>query len=161
VQVRFAKGEQQRQTGERKRDRSGPGSDADHTSVRRRNVRRGREPVQVQRGAPVAVVASALLADALGAHRLSFYLLLAAIVVLAVSTLERYGTLVEVAGAAPDLAVARFQAALGGVALALALLAAAARAPVLGDAAVPPIGLSALIGTLGLLLLQAVARLAK
>lgn len=88
-------------------------------------------------------------------------MLLAAIVVLAVSTLERYGTLVEVAGAAPDLAVARFQAALGGVALALALLAAAARAPVLGDAAVPPIGLSALIGTLGLLLLQAVARLAK
>lgn len=116
---------------------------------------------QVQRGAPVAVVASALLADTLGAHRLSFYLLLAAIVVLAVSTLERYGRIVEVRGSTPELAVARFQAALGGVALALALLAAAARAPFLGDATVPPIGLSALVGTLGLLLLQAVARLAK
>jgi hypothetical protein len=88
-------------------------------------------------------------------------LLLGAIVVLAVATLERYGTLVERAGAGPELAVARFQAALGGVALALALLAAAVRTPMLGDATVPPIGLSALIGTLGLLLLQAVARLAK
>ena len=117
--------------------------------------------MEVQRGAPVAVVAAALLADAFGAHRLSFYLLLAAIVVLAVSTLERYGRIVELTGSASELAVARFQAGLGGVALALALLAAAARAPVLGDAAVPPLGLSALVGALGLLLLQAVARLAK
>jgi hypothetical protein len=115
----------------------------------------------VQRAAPVAVVASVLLADTLGAHRLSFYLLLAAIVALAVATLERYGRLVEHSGPSPELAVARFQAALGGIALALALLAAAARAPVLGDATVPPIGLSALVGTLGLLLLQAAARLAK
>lgn len=115
----------------------------------------------MQRAAPVAVVAASLFADALGAHRLSFYLLLTAIVVLAVATLERYGKVVESPGAAPELAVARFQAGLGVVALALALLAAAARAPVLGEAAVPPIGLSALVGALGLLLLQAVARLAK
>jgi hypothetical protein len=97
----------------------------------------------------------------LGAHRLSFYLLLAAIVVLAIATLERYGQVVDLAGAVPDLTVARFQAALGGVALALALLAAAARAPVLGEATVPPIGLSALVGALGLLLLQGLARLAR
>jgi hypothetical protein len=115
----------------------------------------------VQRGAPVAIVASALFADTIGAHRLSFYLLLAAIVVLAVATLERYGRIVELARATPELTVARFQAGLGGIALALALLAAAARAPFLDDATVPPIGVSALVGTLGLLLLQAVARLAK
>jgi hypothetical protein len=115
----------------------------------------------VQRAAPLAVVAAALAADTLGAHRLAFYLLLAAIVVLAVATLERYGQVVESAGAAATLAVARFQAALGALALALALLAAAVRAPVLGEAAVPPIGLSALVGALGLLLLQGLARLAK
>lgn len=88
-------------------------------------------------------------------------MLLAAIVVLAVATLERYGRIVERGRAAPELTVARFQAALGGIALALALVAAAARAPFLDDATVPPIGLSALVGALGLLLLQAVARLAK
>lgn len=115
----------------------------------------------VQRAAPVAIVASALLADAIGAHRLSFYLLLTAIVLLAVATLERYGRLVERAGGAAELTIARFQAFLGVVALALALVAAAARAPVLGEATVPPISLSALVGALGLLLLQAVARLAK
>lgn len=102
------------------------------------------------------------MADTLGAHRLSFYLLLGAIVVVAVSTLERYGRIVEVGAVATTaVAVARFQAVLGGIALALALVAAAARAPFLGDATVPPIGLSALVGALGVLLLQAVARLAK
>ena len=80
---------------------------------------------------------------------------------LAVATLERYGRLVELAGAAPELVVARFQAGLGAVALALALLAAAARAPMIAESAVPPISTSALVATLGLLMLQAVARLAK
>jgi hypothetical protein len=159
--IRVRNCEQQRQPGDRESDRSSPGGDSDETSVRRRNVRRGREPVEVQRAAPLAVVGAALAADTLGAHRLAFYFLLAAIVVLAVATLERYGHVVESAGAATTLAVARFQAALGALALALALLAAAARAPVLGEAVVPPLGLSALVGALGLLLLQGLARLAK
>lgn len=115
----------------------------------------------MQRRAPVAVVAAALLADAAGAHRLSFYVLLAAIVALAVATLERYGRLVDLAASSSELVVARFQAGVGVLALALALLAAAARAPVVADATVPPIGVSALVGTLGLLLLQALARLAR
>ena len=88
-------------------------------------------------------------------------MLLAAIVALAVATLERYGRVVELARSAPELPVARFQAALGALALALAVLAAAARAPVVADATVPPLGVSALVATLALLLLQAVARLAK
>ena len=125
------------------------------TSARSANL------TSVQRAAPAAVVASALAADAVGAHRLSFYLLLGAIVLLSVATLERYGQLLEFPPAPPQLMVARFQALLGVVALALALVAAAARAPVLGDSAVPPIGLSALVGALGLLTLQAIARLAK
>ena len=115
----------------------------------------------MQRAVPVAFVASALLADTIGAHRVSFYFLLAAIVSLAIATLERYGRLVELGGRAPELAVARFQMCLGGIALALALVAAAARAPVLGEATVPAISISALVGALGLLLLQAAARLAK
>ena len=114
----------------------------------------------MQRAVPLALVASALAVDAAGAHDLAFYLLLASIIVLSHATLERYGRLVELPGSAPDLPVVRVQAVLGVVALALAVLAAAVRAPVV-DGSVPALGLSALVASLALLLFQGALRLAK
>lgn len=114
----------------------------------------------VQRALPLAIVTAALLTDAAGAHALAFYLVLGAIVVLAHATLERYGALVDLPGSAPQVGVVRLQAALGVVALGLALLAAAVRAPAL-DGSVPALGFSALVASLGLLAFQGALRLAK
>lgn len=105
----------------------------------------------MQRLAPVALLVAALAADASAAHELAFYLLLAAIVVTAHSALEAYGALVDLPGDAAGLAVARFRVALAAIALALALVAAVVRAPVLANGTVPALGLSAVVGALALL----------
>jgi hypothetical protein len=107
----------------------------------------------------VLVVLAAATVDRLGAHELAFYLLLAAVVVIAHAALEAYGRLVELPGSAPGLAAARLQTALGFCALVLVVVAAAARAPVLGDGSVPPLGLSALVASLVLLATQGAVRL--
>ena len=105
------------------------------------------------------VLLAAAAADRLGAHGLAFYLLLAAVVVTAHAALEAYGRLVELPGRAPELAAARLQTALGFSALVLVVVAAAARAPVLGDGSVPALGLSALVASLALLATQGALRL--
>jgi hypothetical protein len=115
----------------------------------------------MHRVAPVAVLAGALAADSAGGHALAFYLVLAAIALTAHAALDAYGTLVDLPGRAPGLAVARAQAILAVIALALALLAAAVRAPALGEASVPALGLSALVGAFALLLANGVLRLAR
>jgi hypothetical protein len=107
----------------------------------------------------VLVLLAAAAVDRLGAHELAFYLLLAAVVVTAHTALDAYGRLVELPGNAPDLAAARLQAGLGFCALVLVVVAAAVRAPVLGDGSVPPLGLSALVASLLLLATQAAVRL--
>src|SRR5688572_14247352 len=108
---------------------------------------------------PVLLLLAAIGADTLGAEGAAFYLLLGAVVVTAHAALDAYGRLVELPGTAPDLGAARLQAALGFLALVLVVVAAAVRAPVLGDGSVPPLGLSALVASLVLLATQGAVRL--
>jgi hypothetical protein len=109
----------------------------------------------------VLLLLAAVAADRLGGHSVSFYLVLAALVVTAHATLQAYGHLVELAGNSPAIAAARLQAALGVLALVLVVVAAAVRAPTLDGAVVPPIGVSAVVGSVALLLLQAAVRLVE
>jgi hypothetical protein len=106
----------------------------------------------------VVLLVAAIGADALDAHELAFYLLLATVVLTAHAALGAYGRLVELSGTAP-LGVARLHAALGVLALALVLVAAAVRAPLLEAGTVPQLGLSAVIGSLALLVAQTALRL--
>lgn len=115
----------------------------------------------MQRLGPVALLVSALVADGAGSHELAFYLLLGAIVVTAHAALDAYGALVELPGTAPALGVARFRVALAIVGLALALVAAAVRAPVLDAGTVPAVGLSAVVAAVALLMLHGALRVAK
>lgn len=107
------------------------------------------------------VLLAAIFADTLGAHGAAFYLLLGAVVVTAHTTLQAYGRVVELPGNSPLLGAARMQAALGVAALALVVVAAAVRAPALGDGTVPPVGLSSVVASLALLGLQGAVRLAS
>jgi hypothetical protein len=107
----------------------------------------------------VLVLLAAAAVDRLGAHELAFYLLLAAVVVTAHAALDAYGRLVELPGRAPELGAMRLQAGLGFCALVLVVVAAAVRAPVLGDGSVPALGLSALVASLLLLATQGAVRL--
>ncbi len=107
----------------------------------------------------VLVLLAAVAADRLGAHGLAFYVLLAAVVVTAHAALEAYGRLVKLSGKAPELGAARFQAALALSALVLVVVAAAVRAPALGDGSVPALGLTALVASLALLATQRAVRL--
>lgn len=102
---------------------------------------------------------AAIVADAAAAHGVAFYLLLGAVVATAHAALTVYGKLVDLPGSAPQIAAARFQTILGACALALVVVAAAVRAPALGET-VPAVGLSAIVASLALLGLQAVVRLA-
>lgn len=97
---------------------------------------------------------AAFAGDALGLHGIAFYLLLGAVVTTAHAALQAYGRLVELPGSARGLGSARAEAALGILALALVVVAAAARAPAVADGTVPPVGLSALVASLALLLAQ-------
>ena len=108
----------------------------------------------------VLLLLAAIGADAVAAHDVAFYLLLAAVVTTAHAALEAYGRLVELPGRASGIGLTRAQATLAVLALTLVLVAAAARAPVVAEGAVPPVGLSALVGSLVLLVLHGALRLA-
>jgi hypothetical protein len=149
--------EQQRQPGERQRDGERPDDGADSASLRGRTVRSEGEPWCVA----VLLLLAAVAADRLGGPSVSFYLVLAALVVTAHAALQAYGHLVELPGNSPALAAARLQAALGVLALVLVVVAAAVRAPTLDGAVVPPVGVSAVVASVALLLLQAAVRLVE
>src|SRR5215210_9410939 len=100
-----------------------------------------------------------LAAVAADAHAVAFYLLLGGVAVTAHAALAAYGRLIDLPGSAPELTAARLQAVLGACALALVLVAAAVRAPAVGDGAVPALGLSALVASLVLLALEGAVRL--
>ena len=155
VQPRIA--EQERQPGQRERNGERPDNGADSASLRGRTVRSQREPGCVA----VLLLLAAIAADTLGGHSLSFYLVLGAVVVTAHAALEAYGRLVELPGNSPALGAARLQTGLGVVALALVVVAAAVRAPTLDGAVVPPVGVSAVVASVALLLLQGAVRLAQ
>lgn len=98
---------------------------------------------------PAGLVLATALVDAVGAHGLAYYLLLAAVVATAIAALESFGTLVELSGS-DGLRLARWEAACLGCALALALVAAAVRS----GSSVPPVGTSALLACLAVFALQ-------
>jgi len=102
---------------------------------------------------------AAVGADAAALHELSFYLLLAAVVTTSHAALAAYGRLVELPGSAPELSAARLQTVLGACSLVLVVVAAAVRAPVLGEG-VPAVGVSAVVASFALLALQGAMRLA-
>jgi hypothetical protein len=157
VDVQPGIAEQQRQPGERQRDGGRPNDGADSASLRGRTVRSEVEPWCVA----VLLLLAAVAADTLGGHSISFYLVLAALVVTAHAALQAYGHLVELPGNSPALAAARLQAALGVLALVLVVVAAAVRAPTLDGAVVPPVGVSAVVASVALLLLQGAVRLVE
>jgi hypothetical protein len=100
------------------------------------------------------LVFGAALADQGGSHILAFDALLVAVPVTAVAGLGAVSDRLEDKGD-------ELQAYIWAVVLALLLVATAARAPALGDPAVPTVARSALLACLGVFCLQALAALAR
>lgn len=98
-----------------------------------------------------SLLLAAVVADSGGARSLAFYLVLAAIPAVAVAALSFFGDLVE--GSADDEAGALY-VGLTGLALILLVIGAAVRANALRDAALPALGVSAVVGALALIGLQ-------
>ena len=105
----------------------------------------------------VALVLSAALADARGAHELAFYLLVGAVPAAAIAALSTFGDLVEMPGRARGQAAARLDALLSALALLSVLVGAAAR----GQASdgVPPLAASALVACVAVFVAQALLAL--
>ena len=101
--------------------------------------------------APVALVVLAGLADSSGRSGLAFYLLLAAIPVVATAGLDAYGDLVTREGPAP--ASASLQALLWGLALVLVTASAGVRAPAF-DSVAPAFGGATLFACVGVAAIQ-------
>ena len=95
----------------------------------------------------------AIVADGAGARGFALYVLLAAILAVAVAALGFFGELVE--GSADSEAGAVY-VGLTSLALVLLVVGAAVRANTLADRAVPALGVSAVVGALALLTLQLV-----
>ena len=96
---------------------------------------------------PVAIVALALLADAAALPSIAFYLLLASVPALVVCLLATLERLLE-----DQARLARL--VLQVTALALVLLAAAARAPLRTEGTVPRVAVSAAVASIAVLALQ-------
>jgi hypothetical protein len=107
----------------------------------------------MSRLAPLALVFAAGVADQAAEHVLAFNILLVAVPVTAVAALRTVADRVD--GRAHVA-----EAYSWGAALALLLVATAARAPSLGDAAVPSLARSALLACVGVFCLQALWALA-
>ena len=111
---------------------------------------------------PAALAFAAVLADSHGWHEIAYWLVVAAVPAAACAALTGFGGLVEALPRSDEEARARALTALGGLALALALvvLAAAVRSPAQLDRTVPALGSSALVAALALYGFQAVVVLA-
>jgi hypothetical protein len=108
----------------------------------------------MSRFAPLALVFGAGVADQAGAHVLAFNTLLVAVPVTAGAALRAVADRVD--GRTHPLEVYSWGAALG-----LLLVAAAVRAPSLGDPVVPSLARSALLGCAAVFCLQALVALAR
>lgn len=104
------------------------------------------------RVASVALVLAAALADAAGQHGPAYWLLVAAVPVVAIAALAGLGDVLDGSAAAPH---DRGIAILSAVALPFVLLAAAVRAPLLADGPPPAVGVTAVVVTLALFAAQA------
>jgi hypothetical protein len=98
-----------------------------------------------------ALVLGAVVAAGAGARDAALYLVLAAIVAVALAALSFFGELVE--GSA-DAEAGAIYVGLTTLALVLLVLGAAVRSHTLADEAVPALGLSTLVGALALLGVQ-------
>jgi hypothetical protein len=107
----------------------------------------------MRRALSPSLVVAAVLADAQGGHRLSFYLLFAAIPALAVSAIDAFGDYLE--GSSP------IHAWMNGLALLLVVFGTALRAPSLRQGTVPAVALSALVLALALLAVQGLLELGR
>jgi uncharacterized membrane protein len=108
---------------------------------------------------PAALALAAAFADARGRHEIAYWLVVAAVPVAACAALSGFGGLVEAVPRSDEEARARALTALGGLALALMVLAAAVRSPAHLDRTVPALGSSALVAALALYGFQAVVAL--
>ena len=113
--------------------------------------------VVLRRAIPVALVVSAALADISSAPQLAFYVLVVAVPFAAAAALAAYGELVDAAERGAERTNERLQAVCAGTALTLLVIGTAARAPLVGEGLVPPLGTSTLLLCLGALLVQALA----
>lgn len=113
-----------------------------------------------RRAVPAGLVVAAAFADGSGSVSAAFYAFLALVAVAAVIALNAYGELVE-APAEPgeDQTTRRLQALLWAVLLGFAVLGAAARAPALGQGAVPHVGSTVLIACLLVLCTEGIVEL--
>jgi len=102
---------------------------------------------------PLGPVLLAALADGAGLHRLAFYALLLAVAAAVVAALTCFGDALE--GTTED----GLQALLATLVLLLVVVGCAARAPYLTEGRLPTSAVSALVATLVVLGLQAVAGL--
>jgi hypothetical protein len=102
---------------------------------------------------PAALVVSAGLADAAGRSDLAFYVLLAAVPIIAAVALGSYGDLVAAERPAPP--TVSLQALLWGLGLVLVTASAAVRAPAF-DSVAPGLGASTLTACLAIVGIQAV-----
>ncbi len=101
----------------------------------------------------VALVLAAALADGGGQYALAYYVLVAVVPVAALAALSGLGAMLDGSAAEP---LDRGVAVLSALALPMLLLAAAVRAPLVGDGAPPRLGATALVACLCLFGLQAV-----
>jgi hypothetical protein len=113
--------------------------------------------VVLRRAIPVALVVAAALADVSSAPQFAFYALVVAVPFSAAAALAAYGDLVDAAERDVERTNERLQAVCAGTALTLLVIGTAARAPLVGEGLVPPLGTSTLLLCLAALLIQAVA----
>jgi hypothetical protein len=104
------------------------------------------------RVASVCLVLAAALADAAGQHGPAYWLLVAAVPVVAIAALSGLGDVLDGTAAAPH---DRGIAVLSAVALPFVLLAAAVRAPLLAEGPPPAVGVTAVVVALALFATQA------
>jgi hypothetical protein len=99
----------------------------------------------------VVLIIGAALADAAGAHTISFYALVVAVPVAAAATLASFASVLD----APDDTVGALQTLLWALCLALVVMGCAARAPALETSSLPTFAASTLQATLVVLAVKA------
>jgi hypothetical protein len=123
-------------------------------------VRRRRYVSVARRAVPAGLVVAAAFADGSGSASAAFYLFLALVAAAAVIALNVYGELVEgPSTGGGDETIRRLQALLWAVLLCFAVLGAAARAPALGEGAIPHVGSKVVIACLLVLCTEGIVEL--
>jgi hypothetical protein len=105
--------------------------------------------------ASVGLVLGAALADVAGHHSLAYYLLVAAVPVVAVAALSGLGDVLDGSAAEPH---DRGVAMLSALALPFVLLGTAVRAPLLSEGPPPAIGVTAVVVAIAIFAVQALVR---